>query len=150
MSVSTGLLVIGTPELPGTGPLEEAMAAAGFTLAHREAFRAETAVIKKWIRLWADQENLPFIATVGGIGLGVMDVTTDAVREMIERDLAGIATMMRMGALTKTRSAALDRLATGMRRRSIVVTFPGDPQRQLLYLDIVRNTIARAVAEVSR
>ena len=150
MRLSTGLLVIGTPDLPGTGPLEEAMAAAGFGLAHREAIRAETAVIKKWIRLWADQESLPFIATVGGIGLGVMDVTTDAVREMIERDLAGIATMMRMGALTKTRSAALDRLATGTRRRSIIVTFPADPQRQLIYLDVVRNTIARAVAEVAR
>jgi molybdopterin adenylyltransferase len=80
----------------------------------------------------------------------VMDVTTDAVREMIERDLAGIAAMMRMGALTKTRSAALDRLATGLRRKTIIVTFPGDPQRQLIYLDVVKNTIARAVSEVGR
>lgn len=150
MTLTAGLLVIGTPQLPETGAFEEALAAAGFALTQRQAIRADTAVIKKWIRLWADQERLAFLATVGGIGLGTMDVTAEALREVIERDLSGIAAMMRMGAFTKTRAAALDRLEAGLRRRSIIVTFPSDAGRQLIYFDLVRHTVQRAAAEVGR
>src|SRR5688500_11840265 len=48
------------------------------------------------LRFYADEEACDLIATTGGTGLSVDDVTPEATRDVIDREAPGIAEAMRL------------------------------------------------------
>jgi cyclic pyranopterin monophosphate synthase len=76
------------------------------------------------IKDWVDKD-IPFIFTTGGTGLGPRDKTTDAIKELFERDAPGIAEAMRSFGQQRTPFAMLSRSTAGIVGKSIVVALPG-------------------------
>ncbi len=76
--------------------------------------------ILQWVK-----EDIPFIFTTGGTGLGPRDNTVEAVREIIERDADGITEAMRHHGQMRTPLAMMSRGIAGSINHTLIVTLPG-------------------------
>lgn len=76
--------------------------------------------IKEWVA-----EDVHFIFTTGGTGLGPRDNTVSAVQEIIEREAEGIAEAMRAYGQMRTPLAMMSRGVAGAIANTLVVTLPG-------------------------
>ncbi|OEH85219.1 molybdenum cofactor biosynthesis protein [Desulfuribacillus stibiiarsenatis] len=88
----------------------------------------EKDVLRDTMKQWIDEEKLDLVLTTGGTGLGPRDVTPDAALEIIEKQIPGIAEVMRMRSLEKTDRAMLSRAVAGTRKQAIIVNLPGSPK----------------------
>jgi molybdenum cofactor synthesis domain-containing protein len=80
--------------------------------------------IQQIIRQWVS-EDIPFIFTTGGTGLGPRDNTVSAVKEIIERDADGITEAMRSHGQMRTPLAMMSRGIAGSINQTLIVTLPG-------------------------
>ena len=67
------------------------------------------------------------VITTGGTGLAPRDVTPEGTRDAIEREVPGIAEMLRADGRRSTPTACLSRGVAGLVGRSLVVNLPGSP-----------------------
>jgi molybdenum cofactor biosynthesis protein B len=65
------------------------------------------------------------ILTTGGTGLTPRDVTPDATRPLLEREIPGIPEAIRMLGRSQTPAAILSRGVAGVLRGSLIVNMPG-------------------------
>jgi molybdenum cofactor biosynthesis protein MoaC len=86
----------------------------------------EKARIQQQIREWV-AEDIQYVFTTGGTGLGPRDHTVSAVREMLERDADGIAEAMRVYGQMRTPMAMMSRGVAGSVGETLIVTLPGSP-----------------------
>lgn len=80
--------------------------------------------IQQKIREWV-AEDIQFIFTTGGTGLGPRDNTVSAVREILERDADGIVEAMRVYGQMRTPLAMMSRAVAGSIAHTLIVTLPG-------------------------
>jgi molybdenum cofactor synthesis domain-containing protein len=120
----------------GSGDLiVELMSAAGHTLAARQLLPDEAERLAATLREWADGSVAEVIVTTGGTGLGPRDVMPEAMGNVIEYDVPGIAEAMRAQTYSKTPLTMLSRARAGVRKRCLIVNLPGSPKA-------VRETLA--------
>lgn len=80
------------------------------------------------IRFYSDEEGCDLIATTGGTGLSLDDITPEATRDVIDREAPGIAEAMRLASREHVPDHwMLSRGIAGSRDRTLVVNFPGNP-----------------------
>jgi molybdenum cofactor biosynthesis protein MoaC len=70
-------------------------------------------------------EGTDLVLTTGGTGLGPRDVTVEAARRVIEREVPGIPEAMRAHGFARTPRAALSRGVAGVAGCALIVTLPG-------------------------
>lgn len=71
--------------------LADRLAAAGHVLAGRVIVLDEVAAIQAQVRAWADDPEVDVILTTGGTGFAPRDVTPEAIRPMLRREMDGFA-----------------------------------------------------------
>ena len=81
------------------------------------------------------------VFTTGGTGVAPRDVTPEATRSVLQREIPGIAQMLLARSLTHEPHAALSRGVAGVRDRALIVNLPGRP-------DACRELVA-AVAPIA-
>ncbi|HVS96083.1 MAG TPA: bifunctional molybdenum cofactor biosynthesis protein MoaC/MoaB [Puia sp.] len=104
--------------------IEEMLTATGALVVAYVVVPDEKTVIQRQIREWVD-EDIQFIFTTGGTGLGPRDNTVAAVSEILERDADGIAEAMRVYGQQRTPMAMMSRGVAGSIAHTLVVTLPG-------------------------
>jgi cyclic pyranopterin phosphate synthase len=67
------------------------------------------------------------VITTGGTGIHPQDLTPEATRAVLDRELPGIAEAIRAAGRTVTPTAALSRALAGIAGSTIVVNLPGSP-----------------------
>ena len=72
-----------------------------------------------------EREEVRIVVTTGGTGLSPRDVTPDATARVIEREVPGMAELMRLEGLKKTPRAALSRGMVGVRASTLIINLPG-------------------------
>jgi len=82
--------------------------------------------IQKQIKDWV-AEDIQFIFTTGGTGLGPRDNTVSAVKEILERDADGITEAMRVFGQMRTPLAMMSRSVAGAIGKTMIITLPGSP-----------------------
>ncbi|MFZ4102303.1 MAG: bifunctional molybdenum cofactor biosynthesis protein MoaC/MoaB [Sphingobacterium thalpophilum] len=80
--------------------------------------------IQKQIQEWV-KEDIQFIFTTGGTGLGPRDNTVNAVKEILERDADGITEAIRNFGQMRTPLAMMSRSVAGSIGKTLIVTLPG-------------------------
>lgn len=88
----------------------------------------EAQLIKDKLIFYCDDLKVDFIFTTGGTGLGPRDVTPEATVAVAEKQVPGIAELIRSEGLKSTRNASLSRGICAIRKNSIIVNLPGSPK----------------------
>ncbi|UCD25914.1 MAG: MogA/MoaB family molybdenum cofactor biosynthesis protein [Gemmatimonadota bacterium] len=107
------------------GALVDWIAARGYELAAREIVPDESDLIAGRLARWADSESIDLIVTTGGTGLGPRDVTPEATRSVVEREVPGVGEAIRNDGRVKTPYSVLSRGLCGVRGTTLIVNLPG-------------------------
>ncbi len=82
-------------------------------------------VIKRELIRLSDEERVDLILTTGGTGLSTRDVTVDATKTVIQREVPGISEAARIYGFQRTPYAMLSREIAGVRGKTIIINLPG-------------------------
>lgn len=108
-----------------SGPAVRAMLEeAGFSVAHTAILPDEMEQISAELRDCADRRRIDLIVTTGGTGLSPRDVTPEATRAVLEREIPAIPVAMWMEGLKVTPRAMLSRAVAGIRGSSLLLNLP--------------------------
>ncbi len=80
------------------------------------------------LRRLADVENCPLILTTGGTGPTPRDITPEATRDVLEKELPGFGEIQRVQSFAIAPTSILSRATAGIRGRSLIVNLPGNPK----------------------
>lgn len=97
---------------------------------------------------WTDDKGLDLILTTGGTGVSPSDVTPEATRAVIERELPGIAEVMRRESFEKTPHALLSRSIAGIRKQSLIINLPGSEKGACENLGVVLPALSHALYKI--
>ena len=89
------------------------------------------------------------ILTTGGTGLTPTDVTPSATRRVIDREVPGLAELMRTAGLASTPMAALSRGVVGARRATLIANLPGSPNGAVESLEALLPVLRHAVEQLA-
>jgi molybdenum cofactor synthesis domain-containing protein len=89
------------------------------------------------LRELADKRAVDAIFTTGGTGIAPRDVTPDATRTVLDRELPGFGELMRRKGLESTPRAALSRSLAGTRGAVLIVNLPGSPRGAMESLNAI-------------
>jgi molybdenum cofactor synthesis domain-containing protein len=105
----------------------------------------DQSTIARTLAAWADAGTVDLILTTGGTGLSPRDVTPEATRSVIQKEVPGIAEIMRISGFKKTPTAVLSRAVAGSRGRCLIINLPGNPRAVQEYLDLLMPIIPHAI-----
>ncbi len=126
-----------------SGPRLEALARElGATVVARELVPDDRALIEARLLRCADEERCALVLTSGGTGVSPDDVTPEATRAVLEREIPGIAEAMRLSSQPHTANWMLSRALAGVRGATLIVNLPGNPRA----IDQVGDALAPALA----
>jgi molybdopterin adenylyltransferase len=115
-----------------------------------EVVSDERGAIAAALRRLADDEGVRFVFTTGGTGLTIDDITPEATRDVIDREAPGYAEAIRTDARGHTPLGILTRGVSGVRGRTLIVNFPGNPKAIEQSWPIVEPTLEHAAATLER
>lgn len=132
-----------------SGPAVTAWAlGVGLEVAFASVVPDERERIQEKLKEWADELHLDLILTSGGTGLGPRDVTPEATRAAIDREVPGIPERIRAAAPSQVPLAVLSRAVAGLRGRTLIVNLPGHPKAVQEGLSILEPLLSHAFAMV--
>jgi molybdopterin adenylyltransferase len=85
----------------------------------------------------ADSGSVAAIFTTGGTGIALRDVTPEATRSILDREIPGFGELMRSKGRESTPLAVLSRSLAGTRGRVLIVNLPGSPRGAVESLDAI-------------
>ena len=88
----------------------------------------EQEAIENFLIQLCDDDGCDLILTTGGTGPSPRDVTPEATRAVMERELPGFGEIMRMQSFAKVPTAILSRATAGTRGKTLIVNLPGNPK----------------------
>ncbi len=113
-----------------------------------EVIPDEKFLIKDKLIEYADELGLDVIITTGGTGVSPRDVTPDATLEVIDKEIPGMAEVMRSESLKKTPRAMISRAVVGLRGRTLIINLPGSPKGVRENLSAILPAISHAVEKI--
>lgn len=84
-------------------------------------------IVKKLLH-FSDQRQADLIFTTGGTGFSKRDVTPEATKQVVEREVPGIGEALRSYSMTITPKAMLSRQTAGIRGNTLIINLPGSPK----------------------
>lgn len=97
---------------------------------------------------YVDNKALDLVITTGGTGVSPRDVTPEATRRVIEKEVPGMAEVMRWEGHKNTPHAMISRSVVGIRKRSLIVNLPGSPKAVSENLSAILPAIPHAIAKI--
>ena len=129
-----------------SGPAVRAMLEeAGFSVAHTAILPDEMEQISAELIRCADEKHCDLIVTSGGTGLSLRDVTPEATRAVLEREIPAIPQAMLYFSLSITPNAMLSRAAAGSRGKSLIVNLPGSEKAARENLSAVLGALSHGL-----
>ena len=94
--------------------------------------------------------RVDLVITIGGTGICARDVALEATRNVIDRELAGLAESMRAASAEEAPNAWLSRAIAGARRETLIVNLSGSLNSAMEELDAILPVLPAFRADVTR
>lgn len=150
MTIRFGILTLSDRSSRGeredtSGPaLAHLIETEGWSVVRQSVLPDEETAIREMLVNWADSNELDVILTTGGTGFSPRDVTPEATRAVIDREAPGLAEAMRAASLKITPHAMLSRVATGIRKKTLIINLPGSPKGAVENLQVILPVLEHA------
>lgn len=105
----------------------------------------DATAIAEQLRAWTEASTASLILTTGGTGVSPRDVTPEATRSVIDREIPGLAELMRARGLEQTKFSPLSRAVAGTRKTALIVNLPGSPRGALHSLQVIAQLVPHIV-----
>ena len=109
----------------------------------------EADIIKTRLIVYSDELKVDLVLTDGGTGLTPRDVTPEATRAVIDKEVQGIPEAIRSGCFKLSPRAILSRAVAGMRGRTLIINFPGSPKAVKESLEVIMDIIVHALEMIA-
>jgi molybdopterin adenylyltransferase len=106
----------------------------------------EVPLITAALKRFTDELKCDLVVTTGGTGIAMRDVTPEATRPILEKELPGFGEIMRVQSFATVKTAILSRSVAGTRGSSLIVNLPGKPRAVRECLEVLAPAIREAVA----
>ena len=116
----------------------------------------EDGSFEMWVWPWKPLRNFEILFFLGSSTTPIkakdivrtIDVTPEATRAVIEKELPGMSEAMRAESLKKTPNAMISRAICGIRKQSLIINLPGSPRAVRENLAVVLPAIHHAVEKI--
>jgi molybdenum cofactor synthesis domain-containing protein len=126
--------------------LAEKAVMSGFDIAERVTVPDEADQIAAQVSAWADAADAPELVLVtGGTGFAPRDVTPEALGPIYDRRTPGIDEAMRAFSMQVKPHGMLSRGVSGLRKGTLVLSFPGSPKACGELFDVVQPVLNHAL-----
>jgi molybdopterin adenylyltransferase len=108
----------------------------------------EIDLISATLKKFADELKCDLVVTTGGTGIAARDVTPEATRPILEKELPGFGEIIRVQSFAIVKTAILSRAIAGTRGRSMIINLPGKPRAIRECLEVLAPAIREGVAHL--
>lgn len=105
-------------------------------------------VIVRTLNELADTLKVSLVVTTGGTGVAPTDVTPEAMLQVMEKEIPGMAEAMRYESLKKTPRAMLSRGKVGIRGTTLIVNLPGSLKAVKENLEVLLPVFPHALEKI--
>jgi len=109
----------------------------GWRVSVAETVPDDATIIAQRLANLADSRRVAAIFTTGGTGVAPRDLTPEATRTVLDKEIPGLAELMRTRGARSTPMAALSRAIAGTRGAVLIVNLPGSPKGAVESLDAI-------------
>ena len=117
----------------------------GWTVEYRTMIPDDIEQIKAELVKCADDLRVTLVATTGGTGFSMRDVTPEATLAVVDREVRGIPEAMRAESMKITPMGMLSRAAAGLRKQTLIINLPGSRKAASECLEAVIKPIKHGV-----
>ena len=121
----------------------------GFSVLKKKIVPDDRRQISDTLMTWVDNDQVTLIITTGGTGLSPTDVTPQAMKEVIDYEVPGMAEAMRAASLKKTPHAMISRAMVGVRKTCLIINLPGSPNGAKENLSVVLPALNHALSKLA-
>ncbi|KAF4041631.1 putative molybdopterin binding domain [Phytophthora infestans] len=101
--------------------------------------------IQAVVKDWADSDAVDLILTSGGTGFSPRDVTPEAIKAVLDKEIPGFPIAMLESSLKITAKAVLSRPVAGIRKNTLIVTLPGKPKAVVENFSAIAEVLPHAL-----
>lgn len=105
--------------------------------------------IEKVLLDLSDNKAADVVFTTGGTGFAPRDVTPEATKAVIEKEVPGIPETIRLESLKITKNAMLSRAVAGIRGKTLIINLPGSPKAVRESLEVIIDVLPHAMKTLS-
>lgn len=108
--------------------LQNALTVQGATIVDYHVLPDHKNVIITQLKTTIDTHQPTLIFLNGGTGVAPRDITPDALKELLDYEIPGLAELLRQEGAKKTKFSWLSRCLVGMYKRTLIIALPGSPK----------------------
>jgi molybdopterin adenylyltransferase len=138
-------VVAGTREDRSGAAVKARLEQLGYRVAATDVVPDERPLIAAKLEALAGGPEIAAIFTTGGTGVALRDVTPEATKDVIDREIPGIGEVMRTEGRRHIATAPLSRATAGTRGSVLIVNLPGSPKGAVESLDAIVNLVPHMV-----
>nr|WP_211250102.1 MogA/MoaB family molybdenum cofactor biosynthesis protein [Mesoaciditoga lauensis] len=105
----------------------------------------EKDMIIERLKYFCDDLKVDLVLTTGGTGFSPRDVTPEATKAVIEKEVPGIPEAMRIFSFKKSPLSVLSREIAGIRKGTLIVNLPGSPKGVRENLEVVVDQLVHGI-----
>lgn len=115
---------------------------------HYEILPDDIELIRRKLIEICDNDIADLVLTTGGTGFTERDITPEATKLVIEREVPGISEYMRIKSAEISRNAILSRGVSGIRKKTLIINLPGSVKAVKENLTLILPVIQHALEKL--
>ncbi len=127
--------------------LKDLLCEHGYELSHYSVIPDKIEAIVKTVTAAVDN-GADLILTTGGTGVSPTDVTPEAMDQIIEKEVPGMAEAMRAASFSITPKAVISRGRAGIRKQTLIINLPGSRKAALENIKVVLPALSHALEKI--